>query len=115
VAAKNKPKPKHIPQRTCIGCREVLPKRNLIRLVRTEEGVRIDLSGRLPGRGAYLHDQKSCWIKGLKGSLAKALRTTIQEQDLAGLRAYMEDLPEGTSENEELKAVRTSDEDHTMA
>ncbi|NLC29155.1 MAG: YlxR family protein [Chloroflexi bacterium] len=115
VAAKNKPKPKHIPQRTCIGCREVLPKRNLIRLVRTEEGVRIDLSGRLPGRGAYLHDQKSCWIKGLKGSLAKALRTTIQEQDLARLRAYMEDLPEGTSENEEPEAGRTSDKDHTMA
>ena len=115
MAAKNKPKPKHIPQRTCIGCREVLPKRNLIRLVRTEEGVRIDLSGRLPGRGAYLHDQKSCWIKGLKGSLAKALRTTIQEQDLARLRAYMEDLPEGTSENEEPEAGRTSDKDHTMA
>ncbi len=115
MAAKNKPKPKHIPQRTCVGCREVLPKRNLVRLVRTEEGVKIDLSGRLPGRGAYLHDQKSCWIKGLKGSLAKALRITIQEQDLARLRTYMEDLPEGTSADEDLRTGSTSDKDHPMA
>ncbi len=93
MAAKNKIKPKHIPQRTCVGCREVLPKRNLIRLVRTDEGVRVDLSGKLPGRGAYLHDQQSCWIRGMKGTLAKALRTTLSEQDLAALNAYMETLP----------------------
>jgi predicted RNA-binding protein YlxR (DUF448 family) len=115
VAAKNKPKPKHIPQRTCVGCREVLPKRKLIRLVRTEEGVRIDLSGKLPGRGAYLHDQKSCWSKGLKGSLAKALRTAIPEQDLAALNAYMESLPESNPDIGDAQAEKTSDKDQTMA
>ncbi len=61
----------------------------------------IDPSGKLPGRGAYLHDQKSCWVKALKGSLAYALRTTIQEQDLATLRAFMETLPEGETSDEE--------------
>jgi predicted RNA-binding protein YlxR (DUF448 family) len=61
----------------------------------------IDLSGKLPGRGAYLHDQKSCWVKALKGSLANALRTTIQEQDLAALRTFMETLPEGEASDEE--------------
>ncbi len=61
----------------------------------------IDPSGKLPGRGAYLHDQKSCWVKALKGSLAHALRTTIQEQDLAALRAFMETLPEGETSDEE--------------
>lgn len=60
----------------------------------------IDLSGKLAGRGAYLHDQKSCWVKALKGSLAHALRTTIQEQDLATLRAFMETLPEGETSDE---------------
>ena len=94
MAATKKTKPRHVPQRTCIGCREVLPKRNLIRLVRLEEGVRIDQHGKLPGRGAYLHDQKSCWVKGLKGSLAKALRTSISEQDHEMLIEYMKGLPE---------------------
>lgn len=98
MAAKNTKKPKHIPQRTCVGCRQVLPKRNLIRLVRTAEGVLIDPNGKLPGRGAYLHDQKSCWVKGLKGPLENALRTTIREQDLAVLKTYMEGLPDAQEE-----------------
>jgi len=70
-------------------------------MVRSSEGVMIDPSGKLPGRGAYLHDQKSCWVKALKGSLEHALRTTIQEQDLATLRVFMETLPEGESSDEE--------------
>ncbi|MBP7213158.1 MAG: YlxR family protein [Anaerolineaceae bacterium] len=104
MAAKSKIKPKHIPQRTCVGCREVLPKRNLIRLVRTDEGVRVDLSGKLPGRGAYLHDQQSCWIRGMKGTLAKALRTTISEQDLAALQAYTETLSKSNSDEDQMTA-----------
>ena len=101
MAAKTARKVKHVPQRTCVGCRQVLPKRQLTRVVRDSEGVVIDLSGKLPGRGAYLHDQKSCWVKALKGSLANALRTTIQEQDLAALRTFMETLPEGEASDEE--------------
>ncbi|HOU00703.1 MAG TPA: YlxR family protein [Anaerolineaceae bacterium] len=101
MAAKTARKVKHVPQRTCVGCRQVLSKRQLIRIVRSSEGVVIDPSGKLPGRGAYLHDQKSCWVKALKGSLANALRTNIQEQDLAALRTFMETLPEGETSNEE--------------
>lgn len=101
MAAKTARKVKHVPQRTCVGCRQVLPKRQLTRVVRGSEGVVIDLSGKLTGRGAYLHDQKSCWVKALKGSLANALRTTIQEQDLAALRTFMETLPEGEASDEE--------------
>lgn len=101
MAAKTARKVKHVPQRTCVGCRQVLPKRQLTRVVRGSEGVVIDLSGKLPGRGAYLHDQKSCWVKALKGSLANALRTSIQEQDLAALRTFMETLPDGEASDEE--------------
>lgn len=101
MATKTARKVKHVPQRTCVGCRQVLSKRQLTRVVRNSEGVVIDLSGKLPGRGAYLHDQKSCWVKALKGSLANALRTTIQEQDLAALRTFMETLPEGETSDEE--------------
>jgi hypothetical protein len=57
---------KHIPQRTCIGCRSVLAKRTLIRLVRTPEGVMVDPSGKMNGRGAYLHNQRSCWERGAR-------------------------------------------------
>ena len=84
---------KHIPQRTCVGCREVQAKRNLIRIVRRPEGIRLDPTGKLAGRGAYLHDQKSCWEKALKGALAGALKTTISEQDMTALKKVMADLP----------------------
>ena len=84
----NKPK-KHVPQRTCVACREVNDKRSLIRLVRTEEGVRVDQTGRLPGRGAYLHDDKECWEKALsKGILARALKTEIRPEDMEALQAF---------------------------
>lgn len=92
VATKQRKKPKHVPQRTCVGCRQVLAKRTLIRLVRVGDEVQIDPSGKLPGRGAYLHDRKSCWALGLKGRLEKALRTTIQEQNKAHLQSFMETL-----------------------
>ena len=89
-------KQKHVPQRTCIGCRETLPKRSLIRVVRSSDGVRIDPSGKLPGRGAYLHDRRSCWERGLQGSLSKALKTELTDEDRAQLTAFLDSLPEET-------------------
>ncbi len=81
------------PQRTCVGCRTVQDKRNLIRIVRTPaEGVHVDLTGKMHGRGAYLHDQKACWEKGLKGSISKALRVQLTEEDRERLSAYMLEL-----------------------
>lgn len=77
-----------------------MPKRNLIRLVRTEQGVVVDPTSKLAGRGAYLHDDRSCWAKGLKGPLANALRTALTEQDMVALKAYMETLPVETAKTE---------------
>jgi len=93
VAKKARKKSKHIPQRTCVGCRTIQPKRSMTRLVRTPEGVQIDLTGKLIGRGAYLHNLRSCWEAGLKGSLSRALRTTISPDDHDHLVAYLESLP----------------------
>jgi predicted RNA-binding protein YlxR (DUF448 family) len=87
-------KRKHVPQRTCVGCREVLPKRSLIRIVRTEEGVKIDPTGKLAGRGAYLHDRRSCWQNGLQNALSNALKTELQATDLDYLETFMFALPE---------------------
>ena len=83
----------HVPQRTCVGCRKVEAQRTLTRLVRTPDGVRIDLEGTMPGRGAYLHDRRSCWKKGLKRGLGHALKTALTGDDLERLKAFMATLP----------------------
>lgn len=87
-------KGKHVPQRTCVGCRLVLPKRSLIRIVRTPQGVKTDPTGKMAGRGAYLHDRRSCWKRGLKGALAHALRTDLTNEDREQLTNFMANLPE---------------------
>jgi len=86
---------RRIPQRTCIGCREAKPKRELIRIVRTQSGaVEIDPTGKRSGRGAYLCNAKSCWQAGLKKEhLDRALRTNIAAQDRRKLAHYAEMLP----------------------
>jgi predicted RNA-binding protein YlxR (DUF448 family) len=70
----------------------VLPKRSMTRIVRTPQGVRIDPTGKMAGRGAYLHDRKSCWQAGLKGALAKALQVELSPEDRQTLQNHMERL-----------------------
>jgi uncharacterized protein len=98
VAKKTAKRVKHIPQRTCVGCRTVMPKRQLIRIVRSPEGVQVDLTGKLAGRGAYLHDRRSCWERSLKGALAHALKTELAIEDRERLQAYLETLPDESGE-----------------
>ncbi len=89
------PKPKHIPQRTCIACRQVVGKRSLLRIVRTESGIVVDPSGKVAGRGAYLHPYQACWRAALRGNrLEQALRTRLSEENRQALLAYMATLPE---------------------
>ncbi|OGO25739.1 MAG: hypothetical protein A2Y54_03810 [Chloroflexi bacterium RBG_16_51_16] len=85
---------KHIPQRTCVGCWKVMPKRKMIRLVRTPDGVEVDSTGKKAGRGAYLHEQRTCWEQGLRGSLAHALKTELSTEDRERLEKVMDTLPE---------------------
>ena len=77
----------------CVGCREVLPKRALIRIVRHPDGVVVDPTGKMAGRGAYLHDRRSCWERGLKNALANALKTELTSLDREILQVFMETLP----------------------
>ncbi len=76
-----------------MGCREVLSKRKMVRIVKTVDGVQIDPTGKLPGRGAYLHDRRECWERGLKGALGHALKTSLTEADRARLEEFMNTLP----------------------
>lgn len=99
-----KPAPhiKHIPQRTCVGCRTVMPKRQLIRLVRTADGVKMDPTGKLAGRGTYLHNRRECWEQGLKGALAHALKVELTADDRQHLEAFMNTLPEGNGNSRDM-------------
>ncbi len=85
---------KHVPQRTCVGCHQVLAKRSLIRVVRSPEGIRVDTTGKAAGRGAYVHDKRVCWEEALKGGLSHALKTELTEQDREVLLEFMKTLPE---------------------
>jgi len=86
---------KHIPQRTCIGCRQVKAKRTLVRVVRTPtSGVRVDASGKMAGRGAYLCRHRNCWEAALhKGAVEQALKTTLSTEERATLEEYARELP----------------------
>ena len=84
-----------------MACREVLPKRQMVRIVRTTEGVRIDPTGKLAGRGAYLHDRRECWARGLRGALANALKAELTAEDRAQLENFMNTLPHDQSDHAE--------------
>ncbi len=86
-------KQKKIPMRMCVGCREMKPKKELIRVVRSPEGeVTMDPSGRKPGRGAYVCRSGDCLARAIRQKqlerqlehplspeTAQALRTTLEE------------------------------------
>jgi predicted RNA-binding protein YlxR (DUF448 family) len=73
---------------------KVLPKRSMVRIVNSPQGVVIDPTGKLAGRGAYLHEIRSCWESGLHGALAKALKTELTPGERASLMNYAVSLPE---------------------
>ena len=81
---------KHIPLRTCVACREVKSKRELIRLVCNVDGnVQVDTSGKKPGRGAYLCRMPECWQSGLVGGrLEHVLRTGLTRENREQLIEY---------------------------
>ena len=86
---------KHTPQRTCVACRKVKAKQELIRLVHTsDEGVEIDISGKKVGRGAYLCPSQDCWEIGIKGGrLEHSLKTTLTQYNREQLIRLGENLP----------------------
>jgi predicted RNA-binding protein YlxR (DUF448 family) len=68
----------------------------MIRIVRTPQGITIDPTGRADGRGAYLHNIRSCWEQAVKGPINNALKVELTASDKARLAEFMANLPEGT-------------------
>jgi predicted RNA-binding protein YlxR (DUF448 family) len=73
----------------CVACRKSQEKRSLIRIVRTPNGVYVDETGKISGRGAYLHADPVCWEMGIKKSLEKGLKTSFTEGDKERLLSYL--------------------------
>jgi predicted RNA-binding protein YlxR (DUF448 family) len=84
---------KKTPMRMCLGCREMRPKRELIRVARAPEGaVGLDLKGKSPGRGAYLCRNAACLKRAVKSkALSRALGTEIPEEIYEGLAGQLEE------------------------
>lgn len=69
---------KKIPMRTCIACRECKPKKELLRIVKTDEGFNLDKTGKLNGRGAYICTNKDCFDLLIKNKLLnKTFKTNV--------------------------------------
>lgn len=84
---------KKIPMRQCIGCREMKPKKELIRVVRSPEGrVSLDFRGKAPGRGAYLCPDPACLKRAMKAkALSRVFETEIPQEIYEELLHKMEE------------------------
>lgn len=86
-------KPKKIPQRQCLGCREMKNKKDLIRVVRSPEGeISLDFKGKKPGRGAYVCPDEACLAKAKKSrSLERAFSAAVPAEVYSLLAEQMRD------------------------
>lgn len=82
---------KNIPNRTCIGCNEIKPKKELIRIVKNKEGnIFVDKTGKANGRGAYLCDNIECLEKAIKTKrLERTFETKVNTEVYEDLRGEM--------------------------
>ena len=83
--------PKKIPLRQCVGCREMKPKKELIRVVRSPEGdISLDFKGKLPGRGAYVCPDEACLARARKSrALERAFSTQLPAEVYEALEQQM--------------------------
>lgn len=83
---------KKIPMRQCLGCREMKPKKELIRVVRSPEGeINLDFRGKASGRGAYICPDGACLKKAIKAkALERAFSTNIPPEIYERLQEQME-------------------------
>ncbi|MBE5891366.1 MAG: YlxR family protein [Lachnospiraceae bacterium] len=82
---------KKIPARVCVGCKEMKPKRELVRIVKTnEDEIKLDLTGRMNGRGAYICNHPDCLAKAIKTKgLERSLKVSIPPEVIEELTKEM--------------------------
>lgn len=84
---------KKIPMRQCVGCREMHPKKDLIRVVKSPEGeISLDAKGKMPGRGAYVCSNSDCLARAKKSkAISRALDIAIPPEVFELLEQQMEE------------------------
>ena len=87
---------KKIPMRMCTGCREMQPKKELIRVVKTAEGeIKLDATGKLNGRGAYICKNNACLEKARKtNALARAFEMQVKDDIYQRLETELDNIEE---------------------
>jgi len=85
---------KKIPYRTCVGCQGKKPKRELLRIIRTPQGmIEIDVTGKKSGRGAYLCYNIACFQEAIKKKrLGKALKVELSTEIIRTLEAEFKEI-----------------------
>ena len=83
---------KRIPMRQCLGCREMKPKKELIRVVRAPDGgISLDFRGKAQGRGAYVCPNRDCLKKAIKSkAIERAFEASVPEEIYSQLAEQME-------------------------
>ena len=81
---------RQMPKRSCVSCRQLIAKNELVRIVQTQDGhVTVDYTAKAPGRGAYICRESTCWELALqKNHLPSALRTHLLPNDRLSLQNY---------------------------
>jgi len=83
---------KRIPERQCLGCREMKPKTKLLRVVKSPENeISLDIKGKKPGRGAYICPDTKCLERIIKSkALSRVFKTQVPESIIQDLQKQME-------------------------
>lgn len=84
---------KKVPLRQCIGCGEMKSKKEMIRILKTEEGIVLDATGRKNGRGAYICPCRECLEKAVKSrGLDRSFKMSVPKEVYGSLEKEMEQL-----------------------
>lgn len=80
----------YIPERTCMGCNKKMSKYDLIRIVKSKEGINIDKTGKIDGRGAYICNNVACFEKIIKTKkLERCFKTKLDNEIYERLRGVL--------------------------
>jgi predicted RNA-binding protein YlxR (DUF448 family) len=105
-------RPRKIPQRKCVACQQMMSKKELIRIVRSPQGeIQIDLTGKKPGRGAYLCGKVACFKLAKKSkAFERALKTPVGADIYDRLEADFIHVEEVFQAGKELEDIDVNDE-----
>lgn len=86
-------KKKKIPLRKCLGCGENKTKKELIRIVKTPENeLKVDVTGKINGRGAYICNSKDCFEKSIKSNrISRNLEVEIPKEEIEKLERIIQE------------------------